>query len=590
MIFNITNMIGLVSFSSVLILIFFYLMRPKPFKKVIPSLIFLESSKKKKNMTSFFKRFVKDWIFFLQLLILVVLCLGTLGITTDLMIKKVNKDITFVIDASASSKSYDEGKMLFSRYLDIAKKQIGVRNTVILIKNTPEVVATRTNPLNTFRILASIKPTDSLSNVWDSMMLASEISEGKIIVLSDFSDSNSKDVSTAKQLLEAKGFEVELINPRKSELSNVGIINYKLSGEKAIVDVKNFDNYEKTITLNSKKIVLDGNSVEQVQIDLTPGLNKIIIETKDSLESDNELNIMIPKESEKKVLFITNKKKNNLYDAITSMKFLDVKKAQPPIIPDGDFDLYVLSDVDYSTLLPGTIDKIKAKVKKGATIIIAAQEKLPQLDILPINIFNEKTTDITIFNNRFIGFEDFNFGLSSKYLEAGLKDNSSIILAQTNDKLGSPIIVVSTHGSGKILYYGIIDEYNSFKISTQYPLFWINSLEYLISKQDYSTVNKKIGEVLHGEIKDPDNKKLNDYITTEKVGVYEVNNEEIAVNLVNIKESTLNKKIEFESSESDYEQVKILQTIPLMSLILFIGTLLVLFELYLIKKRGDIWC
>ena len=182
MIFNITNMIGLVSFSSVLILIFFYLMRPKPFKKVIPSLIFLESSKKKKNMTSFFKRFVKDWIFFLQLLILVVLCLGTLGITTDLMIKKVNKDITFVIDASASSKSYDEGKMLFSRYLDIAKKQIGVRNTVILIKNTPEVVATRTNPLNTFRILASIKPTDSLSNVWDSMMLASEISEGKIIV------------------------------------------------------------------------------------------------------------------------------------------------------------------------------------------------------------------------------------------------------------------------------------------------------------------------------------------------------------------------------------------------------------------------
>ncbi|MBT3720660.1 hypothetical protein HN789_01435 [archaeon] len=588
MIFNITNMIGLVSFSSVLILIFFYLMRPKPFKKVIPSLIFLESSKKKKNMTSFFKRFVKDWIFFLQLLILVVLCLGTLGITTDLMIKKVNKDITFVIDASASSKSYDEGKMLFSRYLDIAKKQIGVRNTVILIKNTPEVVATRTNPLNTFRILASIKPTDSLSNVWDSMMLASEISEGKIIVLSDFSDSNSKDVSTAKQLLEAKGFEVELINPRKSELSNVGIINYKLSGEKAIVDVKNFDNYEKTITLNSKKIVLDGNSVEQVQIDLTPGLNKIIIETKDSLESDNELNIMIPKESEKKVLFITNKKKNNLYDAITSMKFLDVKKAQPPIIPDGDFDLYVLSDVDYSTLLPGTIDKIKAKVKKGATIIIAAQEKLPQLDILPINIFNEKTTDITIFNNRFIGFEDFNFGLSSKYLEAGLKDNSSIILAQTNDKLGSPIIVVSTHGSGKILYYGIIDEYNSFKISTQYPLFWINSLEYLISKQDYSTVNKKIGEVLHGEIKDPDNKKLNDYITTEKVGVYEVNNEEIAVNLVNIKESTLNKKIEFESSESDYEQVKILQTIPLMSLILFIGTLLVLFELYLIKKRGDI--
>ena len=72
MIFQITNMIGLVSFSAVLILIFFYLMRPKPFKRVIPSLIFLESSNKKKNMASFFKRFVKDWIFLLQLFIIIL--------------------------------------------------------------------------------------------------------------------------------------------------------------------------------------------------------------------------------------------------------------------------------------------------------------------------------------------------------------------------------------------------------------------------------------------------------------------------------------------------------------------------------------
>lgn len=588
MIFQITNMIGLLSFLSVLILVFFYLMRPKPFKKVIPSLIFLESSKKKKNMASFFKRFVKDWLFLLQLLIIIILCIATLGITADLIVKRVDKDITFVIDASASSKSYDNGKMLFNSYLDIARKNIGVRNSIILIKNTPEVLATQTNPLNTLRIFASIKPSDSLSNIWDSMMLASQISKGKIIVLSDFSDTNSKDILTAKQLLEAKGIDVELINPKTTELSNVGIINYIISGEKAIVDIKNYNDYDSVAEVNDKVIKLSPSSVEQVEVDLNPGINTIKINAEDSFDIDNTLYIIIPTESEKKVLFISNKRKNNLYSALTSIDFLDVKKAEPPIIPEDDYDLYVLSDVEYGVMLPGTLDKIKQKIFKGSTLIITAQDDLLDSELLPINKISEKSQEITVFNNRISKFDDFNFGLSSRYIESTLKDNNSIVIAETNDKTSSPIIVVSNYGSGKILYYGIYDEHNSFKISTQYPLFWITSLEYLISKQDYSEVNKKIGEVIYGDIKDPDNKKINEYVSVEKTGIYKVDDKEIAVNLLNAEESSLNTNIITEIVKTDYEQEKILQKVPMMPFILILSMILILLELYLIKRRGDL--
>ena len=184
-------------------------------------------------------------------------------------------------------------------YVDIAQKNIGVRNTVILIKNTPEVLATNTNPLNTLRIFATIKPTDSLSNIWDAMMLSSQISQGKIIVLSDFSDTNSKDINTAKQLLEAKGFEVELINPKTNKIPNVGIINYRLSGEKTIIDIKNYNDYDTTVEINDDSLKLRPNSVEQIKIDLNPGLNTIQLKAEDNFDVDNTLYINIPEESEK---------------------------------------------------------------------------------------------------------------------------------------------------------------------------------------------------------------------------------------------------------------------------------------------------
>ncbi|PIY59861.1 hypothetical protein COY95_04895, partial [Candidatus Woesearchaeota archaeon CG_4_10_14_0_8_um_filter_47_5] len=62
------NEIGIYSFAAVAVLILVYLLRPKPFKQVIPSLIFIEKSTKSKSLFSFFRSFIKDPLFFLQLL------------------------------------------------------------------------------------------------------------------------------------------------------------------------------------------------------------------------------------------------------------------------------------------------------------------------------------------------------------------------------------------------------------------------------------------------------------------------------------------------------------------------------------------
>ncbi len=597
-VFEIGNKLGFYSLFSFIVLIILYLMRPKPLKKIIPSLIFLESSDKKFNLISFFRRFIKDWLLLLQIFIVLFLCIAALDITTTAYIKKINNEVVFVVDASASSQAEYNGKLLFNLYKDTAKKKIGVMNSIVLIKNTPEIVVKQTNPLTTFNTLNSIKPSDSLSNIWDAMMIAGDIANPKanIVVLSDFADSNNRDLSVAKKILEAKGFNVELINPKEREIRNIGVIDYKISGEKITLAIKNYDSEEREIKVmnNGEMIKIPAFSVREVLLNLDKEKSEIEIETKDDFKLDDTLKIILPKESQRSVLFITNKKESYAKAAFESIPSLSFKKAEPPIVTVGDQKIIVLDNVNYDSILPGTIEKIKTQVISGNSLIILAQDKMDLVklgDLLPIEIIETLNQDVGIINSATTKeLKDFNFGLSTRYYKSTLKNTNSIIIAEANDKSNSPIIVLSKYGQGNILFYGIFDEHNQFKLTTQYPLFWINIIGLLIAKEDYTQVNLKVGNIIYGkEIKDPKGNKFNNYLTTEKTGFYRVDDKEIAVNLVNSLESDLNrgniKKGDAESSDTN-QRVK--QTLEILPFLILSIILLSFLELYILKKRGDI--
>ena len=596
--FNIGNKIGLYSFISFIILLVLYFMRPKPFKKVIPSLIFLESGRKQLSMTAFFRKFVKDWIIIVQIFLLLALCLATLDLSTNIYFRQISKDVVFVIDASASSKASDNGKIMFNRYKDLARSKIGIRNSIILVKNTPEILAKQTNPANALRILSTIKPTDSLSNIWDAMMIASDISiaGSKIIVLSDFIDSGNKDLSIAKRILEAKGLTVELINPKENDLSNIGIIKYTIRSNNAIIDVKNFDSIERSFEIlnNDEIIKISPFSVEQFSIALEEGVNEIEIKTKDDFTVDDKINIIVPKVSDTEVLFVTNKKNTFLRTAFESMKSLNIKKQEPPIVSVGDQKLFVLDNINYNSLLPGTLDEIKEKVHSGSSLIITAQENLDTemlKDILPVEINQESKLSVEIINKATIEkLQEYDFGLSSKYYMTKLSNNNSIVIAEANDKERSPVIVLTKHGQGNVLFYGIFDNDNPFKLNTQYPLFWVNMIELLTQKDNVRNVNLKIGDIIYGEqIKDPNGKSVSDYTLTSKRGIYELRNREIAVELLNSIESDINRKpkLSQETVKSDNEE-KSKQAVDLVPFLVIVALIISFLEIYFLKKRGDL--
>ena len=595
MAFSISNPIGLVTLASIVLLVILYLLKPKPFKKIIPSLIFLESGKKQSSFAAFFKRFIKDWIFFIQLFFLILICLAAIGLTTELFLNKVSRDVVIVIDGSASSNAVNNNGRLFDYYKGIAKNNLGIRNTIILIQDTPKIVARQTNLVNALRILTTLKPTESPSNVFDAMMMAGQVTEdADIMVLSDFIDTNNRNPLVAKQLLESRGFNVKLIKP-DSQLSNIGIIKYTIDGTTLRADVRNFDNEARKIIVdnNGKELVIPALSVEQFTLKLNTGLNTVRIITGDNFDTDDVLYISLPDGSETGTLFITNKNNNYLFSALDSIAYLDIKKSEPPIINIDNSNLYVLSDIDYPYILPGTLEKIADKVKSGASLIIAAQPNLDKQklkDVLPVDIISESNNNMVLFNTGPAKFEKYSYGQSSKYYKTVLKDNNSIVLAAANDDLNSPVIVSSVYGKGKILFYGIFDDNNLFRLNTQYPLFWIDAIEHLTDKQGHSELNIKTGSIIYGNnIKSPSGKRSKTYTIADEAGVYEVDNYKIAANLANQEESYVNKQVELDTSYNIGEKtVRSKQDVNLSMFFIIIALIILLFEVYIMKKRGDI--
>ncbi len=586
----VNNPYGYLTLISIIVLMILYFMKQKTFKKVIPSLIFLEKSKKRMNLASFFRKFVKDWIILLQLLILIFLCLAALNLSTIVELRKINKEVIFVIDASASSQAGNA----FSQYKETARTRIGITNSIILAKNNPEIIAKQTNPINAIRIITTLRPSDSLSNIWDSMMIAGDIGNPKstIVVISDFIDTNNKDIITAKNLLQAKGFNVILINPVDEIIDNTGIIQYYISGSDAFIDIKNYNSYRKEITFNDKEIILSPLEVQQVSVELKEGINELEIKTRDDFSVDNTVNIVVPETKESEVLYITNRKNSFVRSAFESIGSLNMDVAEPPIVPVGRQNLFVLDEIEYDALLPGTLDKIQTQVEQGSNLIIVAQENLDQdklSSLLPVRNEDLLEQQIEILNSATLeDFSDYNFGLSSKYIKSILLRNDSIIIGEASDKENSPVILITKLGNGNILYYGILDEHNPFKLSSQYPLFWVNMVDLLLQKDSINDVNKKIGEVIYGSnIKTPSN-SYNDFYLTEETGIYTVDNRKIAVNLLNPTESDINKKIYSNNNIGDAEETKVEQSVDLLPLLVIVAMTLLFFEIYVLKKRGTL--
>lgn len=595
--FELANPAGLYALLALLPLILLYLIRPRPKPMNIPSLMFFTRSHGSRRLTSFLRQITHDWLFLIQLILL-----AALALTFSEPFSTYQHDITasntvIVLDVSASMQAKEGSSTRFAIGVAAAKKALGSKNSLILAKDTPYLALQDVTGEDVIRYLNALSPKDTASRIGEAIILAGEaLGEGRVIVISDFINTGGQDPDIAKAVLETKGLVVDFINVAGDAKRNIGIVGLDAGADQTIAYIKNYNDRQEQITLQAgstqERLVLSPLGTETYTFKTPPGITQLTIATGDDLAADDRIFLSAPKDGKARVLLIGNNESAFLRNALIASGELDLRITAPPIVPDDEFDVYILNQLDMDEVLPGTFEDILERVDAGATAIVTLQPDSPRINyqgLLPVTL-GEKT-DGGFINveqlNRFT--KNIDFGKSNDIITAEPRGDQTIIATVA----GQPVITLKKQGAGKIIYYGIPEDAD-FKFSPHYPIFWTELMKYVTEQQDVRNLNLKTGETLlldrEQTIKTPTRTLTRAVLTLDEAGIYQLEDRTLAVNLVNELESNINpsQKIGVKSTDYELKPVKETRKFPWEIWLIALALFLLLFEIFFIKYRGDL--
>ncbi len=604
--FTLQNAWGLYALLSLIPLILLYLIKPKPKILDVPSLMFFLKSMGTNKITSFLKQLTKDWLFLIQLLILLLITFAVLTPIVEYFHDISAAHTVLVLDVSASMQTKEDGTTRFQKMLKKAKEVAGSRNTVVLAKYYTKIALKDKGRSETVDFINNLRPSESSTRLGDAILAAGSIleqadknREGRIIVVSDFINTEGQDPLTAKSILESKGIIVDFVNiANDQEKDNVGFVKLVVDDQASVAYIKNFNNEPKKVTLTAndltKEFTLDAGQVEPFSFQTVGGVTKLELSPKDDLDLDNYAYISAPDQLKSKALIITNNESIFLTNALKATKLLDVEVTNPPIIPGGDYDIYFLQNIDPNEILTGTFEDLNERVEAGASMIIHAQENSEKVSFNPL--FNlpvlEKIrsgADLIVQQvNKFTRNADF--GKVEYHWMLGSDNPLTPFVTAENQT----IIGMQQKGRGKIIYYGILEKASDFKFSPSYPIFWTEIIRFLLEKQDLNQLNHLTKDFLSlsqpQEVEMPSGRRtVTQTVLLEESGIYKLPGQKIASNLLDERESSITaaKSLTEKSAEAyQVQAIKEKRTFDISPIIIILIMLAISGELVYLKFRG----
>jgi hypothetical protein len=594
------NTFGLYALLALIPFILAYLIRPRPRRLNVPSLMFFAKQSGFARLTSFLKNFVRDWLFIIQLLALLGLIFGLLSPFILYDHDVTSQNTVIVLDVSASSQALEDGASRLSIGISKAKDLLGSTNTVILAKEIP-LIGIQDSPSSATSVyLDGVTPRETGTRLGDAIILAGEVlsgKEGRVIVISDFINTGGQNPETAKLVLEGRGLVVDFISTTAgTDYNNVGFVDLAVSDDSSVAYIKNFGKAQQTITITGpdfeKKITLPAGAAEPFNFITPRGVTELNIAEKDDFPVDNTIYVSGPPEVLTKVLMISNNKSRFLENALRASGFVDIEHAKPPIVSKEKFDLYVIHHLDYSEVLPGTMEDIKEQVDEGAAVVIQAQPGFDTYDYKgllrgtvdgygtrgPVSV--DQTTRFT---------KNIDFGIVNQ-LPQFTPDGGTVIASV----LDVPIMTLSNVGIGKSIYFGFDELDADFRLSPGYPIFWTELLKYLTNKQDLRSLNFRTGKTLildkKQKIVTPIGTVQKSTLIIEEQGVYNLASGKLSANLLNEEESNIEPRAPIGQEAEEYELRPVTEQRQhsLEATLLAIAAVLLFLELVFIKWRGDV--
>jgi|TARA_B100001964_G_C14242946_1_gene605981 hypothetical protein len=625
------NTAGLLALASLIPFIILYLRKPRPQDRIIPSLMFILQNKKTSRQSDFLRKFLTNLLFFIQLLALIGLSIAIAEPFVKIPYDVSLENTILVLDVSASMQAEEGGLMRFDKAIREAKKALSGKNSIILAENVPLIVLEDENSETASAILDNLQPKATTTNLGDSMLLAKDMLQdrpGRIVVISDFNNIDGPDLLAVKKAIISEEIIVNFEDV-SNNAENAGIISMDVRKHSIKVFVKNFNSVRKKINLKlikDKNVIAESedievlpNSVETFMFDDTPaGVSRIELKPEDDLDVDNVAYISAPLKKRVSVLLITNRHKTNLENALLASRDIGLNVVNPPVFSintdgsrlEGATTLQVFQKHDVvivhqigkvgikKGILPGTFQDLSSYAKNGGKLIITAQADLNKFNMIDLDIVNLKTlfqdtkrVCVDAINEMTKQFEnDICFSTVSQYFDAG-PDKDIHVIASISE---IPILAVKEHFKGKIFYYGIIDEASDFRTLPAYPIFWNSLVNFMAETEDIRDFNVKTGKIVtinQQRVKTPSSSFRTSRVIYDEVGIYELNDKKFAVNLLDEKESEVTKESVLKEKSESAEVLKeqgVEKNLSLSVLILIGVFLLLCFEIFYLKRRGDI--
>ena len=591
---------GAWAFIALVPVIILYLRRPKPSEQEIPSLMFFLKEQGSARLHSMLQKLITSLLFLLQLLTLSILAFSVMGFFTEIPVEDAGKTV-IVLDVSASMHASFEDKTRFEAAVDEAVSSLKGRVSIVLSSNLPLVALEDGRVGEARKILLAAKPLETTSNIGDAILVAKDLLDGKgrIIVLSDFIATEGLDPFVARSLV-SENTIVRFVN-FGGKADNVGIIALEPNKRTTSFTLRNFGSSHKTgilqiitngETKDQKQFEIQGNSLEEITFDTLPGKTEIRIAVNDDMPADNSAYLSVPHNSKIKTLLITNAARSNLQAALEASPDVTLDVANPPSVTNFDYDIIILHKFEVGKMLPGFYREFESSVAAGSTLVITAQEDLPasELTLLPVNLMGTANLSRNVINvtNRFT--KDIDFGINERYLKSEAKPGTATIVTSGE----SPVVAISGRGQGKVLYYGILDDFSSFKSSTTYPQFWNRLLNFLADTEDLENFNFNTGRIYltsRQNVATPSGVLNTDKIVFDRAGFYSYDGKTVAANLIDAKESDVSSDpdaFKEESSRVTSGTSGLTERQGYEFYLAIAAAVLILAELIYIKFRGDL--
>lgn len=623
---------ALLGLLSIIPLIILYMLLPKPFKVSMPSVMFLmKVEESREKIYSSITKIVRDPLFIVQLFVLILLAVAAAGpyiLSYDTL---SDKNTVIIIDGSASMQAGDrfgEAQRDASRYLS----QI---NTVILAESVPVIVAENVSAAEAERAIQSLSAKAVTADIGSSMASAANILSakgGSVYVLSDFTSWDGMNPMEAKNLL-GGGLDVTFVPYGTTTSNNLAIINGYLEKSNGTYNyyfmVRNYDTGVKSVyanvttTLpNGSKLVyspltvsVPGDGVETfVFKNVRSGTTEIKLVTSDAIESDNYAYVSIPGTQSAEVLYISDagSSKETLPSQIALSLIPELTVTSTDEVPETlsmNYSFVVVNMGD--RVLTGTeVDSLHTYASNGGNLVFvagryleAANQTVNMSKMLPVRVNATVTsidgTQIYAVGNDFTSGLDLNSVYMKTYLNAETRDLTATTYPVMTME-GVPIIAYGPYSNGTVFYFGLDDHpgeeaWNNFASFPAFPVFWIRIADYFAGIGDISEYNVKAGTILtlsaDTEILTPEGKTTTNRVLFDTVGVYTIGQKKVAVNMYNDKESnTMTPQMTGLENANEGGELPTQYEIKTNIFYIFaiLAALLMILELYLLRKRGDI--